>query len=283
MNWPYIREVGFAKFFWRNLKKVFFNRVLGRDCRIRLINGFVMRLPRQNKFATEIYITGGNVDWGAEGILRETIEPGGDFLDVGAHIGYYSALIHDRCRTVHAFEPDPRNLALLASTCLQLGNVKIQPVAVGSSVGKAELVLAQTSAVSYLAHLDRGKNHGGPLTVVDLTTVDEHCERHNLRVTGIKIDVEGGDFAVLAGARQTLERDQPLVLAEIGWSEDLQALLAPLHYSVFGSVREKESRRPSFQEITAVPPSNQVTKMLFLVPSRLRPQFVGYGLADSQK
>jgi FkbM family methyltransferase len=274
MNWEFVREVGLGNFVRRKLARQFCKRILRRDNSLRLANGFRFPLPRNNKFATEAYITRGNVDWGAEELLRQMIEPGGDFLDVGAHIGYYSAVIHDLCRSVHAFEPDPRNLALLTKACARLPNVTVVPMAVGDRIGWADFVLADTSAVSHLAASEGGGGENDRREKVPLVTVDEYCRLNPLKVTGIKIDVEGSDLSVISGARGTFARDQPLALAEIEWSPALPEVLAPLGYSTFATVRNKVSRKAIFRRIDSVLPPDQTTKMLFLVPHRLIDRFV---------
>ena len=63
-----------------------------RALTVRLYGGSVLRLPRDNSCATEIYVTRGNIDWGSERLLMHSLDSNGAFLDVGAHIGYYALM-----------------------------------------------------------------------------------------------------------------------------------------------------------------------------------------------
>jgi hypothetical protein len=62
------------------------------------------------------FVTNADVDWGSEQLLFRLLSGKGAFLDVGAHIGYYSLYMLPRVETVDAFEPDPRVRALLEKT-----------------------------------------------------------------------------------------------------------------------------------------------------------------------
>jgi hypothetical protein len=49
-----------------------------------------MCLPPLDRFASEAYITGADVDWESERLLFSLLGKQGVFLDIGAHIGYYA-------------------------------------------------------------------------------------------------------------------------------------------------------------------------------------------------
>lgn len=68
-------------------------------------------------------------------LLRKVLKPGMTFVDVGANIGYYTLLaerIIGPSGTVIAFEPEPKNFALLSKTVSlnNLPNVRIYQQAV---------------------------------------------------------------------------------------------------------------------------------------------------------
>jgi hypothetical protein len=75
-----------------------------------------------------------------------------------------------------------------------------------------------------------------------VTTLDTYCREHGLSPTIIKIDVEGLEAEVLAGARSILEQSRPFLLIEInplrlaaaGTSgKDLIRQLSILRYRLF--------------------------------------------------
>jgi FkbM family methyltransferase len=66
-------------------------------------------------------------------------------------------------------------------------------------------------------------------TTVPIKTLDEF----NLAPDFIKIDVEGNEPAVLAGAMETLRRSTPILMIEWGHRPEIFSLLRPLGYSRF--------------------------------------------------
>ena len=79
-------------------------------------------------------------------------------------------------------------------------------------------------------------------TTVEVTTLDAYCHKYRLQPTVIKIDVEGLEKEVLAGAKGILEQSRPYLLIEInplrlaaaGTSgEDLIMELFLLRYRLF--------------------------------------------------
>jgi len=93
----------------------------------------------------------------------------------------------------------------------------------------------------------------------------------DLRITGIKIDVEGADLDVIEGAVKTLGSQFPLVLTETTPDERLFGLIRPLGYKVFAFIKPPKASKFQLQGI--VRESTLQTKMLFLVPARLHSTF----------
>ena len=243
----------------------FSKRILGKDNTFVLPTGLRMRLPRASKFATEVFITGANVDWGSEELFASHLDASGVVLDVGANIGYYSLYMLPKAGAVHAFEPDPRALAVLRLNLAAHSNAHIHSVAVGKRFGKSSFILEPNSEVSHLA--GPSTQLGEERNEVDVTTIDQFVAERDLRVTGIKIDVEGADLDVIEGAIKTQGSQTPLVLTETSPDERLFALIRPLGYRVFAFIKHPNTAKFRLQEI--VREGNLQTKMLFLVPTRL--------------
>lgn len=72
---------------------------------------------------------------------------------------------------------------------------------------------------------------------VPAITVDTFCRTHSVSPTLVKIDVEGWEFQVLLGARETLRGQHPDLLLEIGAvapnKNDTWELLKELGYRVY--------------------------------------------------
>ncbi|MDQ7038666.1 MAG: FkbM family methyltransferase [Aquificota bacterium] len=148
-------------------------------------------------------------------VLSLPFEDGDVFVDVGAHIGWYSLMVDrviPRWVTVYSFEPEPFNYDLLVRN-IKLNKAKnIHPfrVALGNGEGTANIYLYKD--------INRGRHSLLPLynygvAEVEMTTLDKFIEARGVeRVKLIKIDVEGFEYMVLKGAEETLKRTDFLIL-----------------------------------------------------------------------
>ncbi len=270
LNWQFIREVGTVRWIWRTVLRQTSKRILRKDNSITLPTGLRMTLPRSSKFASEVFITRCNVDWGSEALFARHLDTKGVVLDVGANIGYYSVYVLPLVFAVHAFEPDPTAGEILRKNLRACHlSAHVHQVAVSNWHGETQFVVERDSEISHLAEpTDESDTNRRS---VEVTTIDHFVAERELSITGIKIDVEGADFQVLQGSMDTLQRHSPLVLAETSAEDRLFHLLQPLQYRVFAFVKQANHRGFHFQEIIAG--FNLRSKMLFLVPPRLHPSF----------
>ena len=130
-------------------------------------------------------------------------------IDVGANLGWHAlhAAKHRNVETVVAFEPDAFNAWLLERNAAAngLANVILDSRCVGAEPGVARLYRYKGS--------NRGRhsltsNHGFGSSLASMTSLDGALGDLGLGgrpVALIKIDVEGYEPAVIAGARRTLE------------------------------------------------------------------------------
>lgn len=269
INLDFVKEVGTFTWLRRTIVRQFSKRVLDKDATVVLPTGLRMRLPRTSKFASEVFITGSNVDWGSEELFANLLDASGVVLDVGANIGYYSLYMLPRAGAVHAFEPDPRAFTILQSNLEVHANAHPHRAAIGKCIGKATFILEPNCEVSHLA--DPSTRLGEECYEVEVTTLDQFVTSRDLKVSGIKIDVEGADLDVIEGAIKTLQSQAPLVLTETTPDERLFGLIRPLSYKVFAFVKLPNTAKFRLQEIATE--TNLQTKMLFLVPSRLLSTF----------
>jgi FkbM family methyltransferase len=160
--------------------------------------------------------------------LGAVLGPGDTFIDVGAHVGYFSMLAAafvGKTGRVISFEPDTTNYAHLLEHVER--NAASQVIPVPLAVG------AQPRVAEFFVNDDNDGGHGlwdvgsHPFNArsrearrtrrVFLTTLDDFVGTAGSRkVKAIKIDAEGSEVAVLEGARNLLEQHQvPFVVAEI--------------------------------------------------------------------
>ncbi len=269
LNTTFIRQVGVVRWCTRYPWLLMRRRVFKLDSRLRLPTGSTVFLPIQSASATEVYVTKADIDWGSESLFVKFADTEHDFLDIGAHIGYYSVYLSPRVRRVYAFEPDPRNHAGLEINAAAARNVEVVKMAVSSSSGVASFSIGGGSAVSRIV-----ENSPAPGVIqVDVTTVDAFvASKEGCAVTLVKIDAEGHDMEVLRGMPQLVRDRSPLILAECDLGVELRELCQEWNYRIFGFVRDRQSLRTSFKELTSSG-DGEWFKMLFLVPPRLTADF----------
>jgi FkbM family methyltransferase len=155
------------------------------------------------------------------------IRPGMTVWDIGANVGLYalpSARAAGDLGAVFAFEPVPRNLAYLRRHIAlnHLHNVHVVDAAVSDRAG--EVRMAPGASPSEAAMSDDGP------WVVRAVPLDAWRAETNTPAPGlIKIDVEGHEHRVLAGAINTLRHARPVVFLSIHGSaqaESCRSLLA---------------------------------------------------------
>ncbi len=154
--------------------------------------------------------------------VRRFLKSGMVVLDVGAHHGLYTVISARQVGSngkVYAFEPSPRERKILDRNLRlnRIRNVSVAGIALGRNKGEANLFVVnrqETGCNSLRPPAIHGKVH--ELTVV-VDTLDHWLrEREIGRVDFIKLDVEGGELDVLAGAEKLLAtQPRPVVLAEV--------------------------------------------------------------------
>lgn len=174
-------------------------------------------------------------------LLAQLLPSGGTFVDVGANIGIFSTaaarLVGPEGRVI-AFEPADQTRAVL--TCNLSRHridplVIVHPAAVGATRGRLEFRRYENSLVSGLGTAP-AEYQPGPLieqTMVEVVTLDDVVDGP---VDVVKIDVEGFETDVIAGARRLLASSpnvsvifeiNPTSLAAVGRNVDALIDLFP--------------------------------------------------------
>jgi len=125
------------------------------------------------------------------------------FVDVGANIGSYTILASALDAKIISFEPVPETFeALLDNLHLNrlAASVEARHQAVGRHEGEIEMVADQDTTNQALVP---GARYSGKTIRVPMVTLDEAL--HGRVPKLVKIDVEGFESEVLAGARATLQ------------------------------------------------------------------------------
>jgi FkbM family methyltransferase len=149
--------------------------------------------------------------------IRRHVGRGDIVCDVGANKGSFTYWLSRWCREgrVIAFEPQPELARRLAGVCekMKLRNVTIEAKAVYSHSGTQDLFVPEGHQPG--ASLSQGALQGMSFTsvAVPLISLDEYFAEGD-KVSLLKIDVEGAEFAVLKGARRILRQHAPLLVLE---------------------------------------------------------------------
>jgi FkbM family methyltransferase len=128
-------------------------------------------------------------------------------VDAGANIGTLTrAMVDARAEAVHAFEPNPDAVACLRHNC---------PTAIVHSVGLSDkpnvatLAKCNNAGARHVILTDRCETEGE--TAIELRALDSY----NLKPGLIKLDIEGCEVAALRGAKETIAKNRPVIIAEV--------------------------------------------------------------------
>lgn len=198
-------------------------------------------------------------------------------LDIGANVGFYvlqaAALRRRAAGRVYAFEPNPQARALLQENIQLSGLANVTTLAQGVAEHSGTLPIhidRENSTASSLRQFD-SRNLNEILEITVASVDDFLAEQASVRAGLILVDIEGGELPALAGARRTLERDQPYVIYEeaqatyapFGYApSDVRAYLRSLGYQLFALAGARPSPLPpesdglagAWQNVLALPP-----------------------------
>jgi FkbM family methyltransferase len=148
--------------------------------------------------------------------FKKIIRPGIQFIDIGANIGFFSLLVAKHAGKngkVVAFEPTrygfdktSKNLALNS-----FHNITLEKIALSDKNDEAEMFFNASWPID---------NQFEPKEKIPeklrFETLDWYVKRMNIpNIDLIKIDVDGFEFKILKGARETLAKMSPLIILEI--------------------------------------------------------------------
>lgn len=157
-------------------------------------------------------------------LLSKVTKPGMTVMDIGANMGYYSALFASKGAYVHAFEPNPLLQEVLRKNIYMNGGVSQTPkCAVNQcAVGQQQdtVTIQFPSWLTGSAGIKTDTNHlkkfldlnHEPIKVNQIK-LDEYIKLNNLEnIDIIKIDIESYEEEALRGAAELLTRTQDLML-----------------------------------------------------------------------
>lgn len=148
-------------------------------------------------------------------LLPAIVGNGVRVADIGGNRGIYAYELHKLGAKVEVFEPNPACAAILERWANRVSGVRVHAVALSSKPG---------SAVLHVPVDERGVEHDASASVEASAASRTHDVEVPLRplddfgfndLEFIKIDVEGHEISVLAGAEKTIRVSHPALLIEI--------------------------------------------------------------------
>lgn len=184
----------------------------------------LLREPVLYPFVNELRVFVRTGFWGATGVVHfgmqefpemafcaHLLRPGDRFADVGACFGTYTLIASGVAGADSvAFEPNPRTAHWLREN-LHVNRLESRVRIVDAAVGAAPGMIDMTDGLAAANHVvGAGEYSTTPRIRVPVTTLDH--ETRNAHPTLVKIDVEGFEQQVLAGAVEVLADPSLLAL-----------------------------------------------------------------------
>jgi FkbM family methyltransferase len=188
-------------------------------------------------------------------MVDELINPGNIVWDIGANLGLFTFASANRAGPrgkVIAVEPDPWLADLLKRSCglkdrrLDASVTVIQKAA-SDKAGFAKLHIAARSRSAN--HLESGGSTqaGGSRDTEPVSTITlDSLLQENAPPNILKIDVEGFEHRVLAGAKSVLAQAQPVIWCEVDPvnRDVVTEILQAQDYELFYANRQPSQRQP---------------------------------------
>ncbi len=182
-----------------------------------------MLIDPYDKVTGSIFMDG---DWEkpVRGWLFQHLPPDGTFVDIGAHVGWYSlkaAKVLGPNGRVIAIEPNPETLVKLRANITASkrdGMILVAPVACSDSESRLKFYASSRVNTGESSLSAKNASLEGPVTSYEVQArrLDDILSDAGVRrVDAIKLDVEGAELFVLKGGAATLNRFKPVIVVEL--------------------------------------------------------------------
>jgi FkbM family methyltransferase len=190
--------------------------------------------PQGFRFAGPATMQDGSFEPEEQAFLSARLKDADVFVDIGANIGFFTCMARLGGTRVVAVEPASQNLDLLFKNIRANGwtDVEVFPVGLAEQPGLGTLYGDGTGAslLTRWAGISETWQRTIPLTTLDALLGGRFPGQRLV----IKIDVEGTEHAVVAGATDTLaRRPAPVWLLEVCFTENFPSGVNPHFREVF--------------------------------------------------
>ena len=184
---------------------------------LRLVkrNGINLKLDISNVVDHYIYYGVKDADYNP---VLKAITSSKIILDIGANIGttsLYFATINSTAK-IYAFEPHPDTFNRAVEN-ISLNNFKnIQLIKSGLGATKETVKLYEVNEHNPGMNRIIAEDKNLPFKIIEIDSLDSIVLKYGIEhIDMIKLDVEGFEYAVLKGARETLLKWKPLLFIEL--------------------------------------------------------------------
>lgn len=173
--------------------------------------------------------------------IRRTVGAQREIVDIGANIGNHSVFFAKfiDCTRVHSFEPFKLNVDLLMKNLLPFQHKCIvYPFALSDTCETKQLYNSQANNFGGFSLHSYSNGSSFPVSQTTSTVTLDSIGLTNISM--MKIDVENHENEVLAGARETITRNKPIIFIE------------NLHHGFPGVCPDSEPHKKIFDELNYV-------------------------------
>ena len=164
-------------------------------------------------------------------LFKQFIKKNTVFVDIGAHIGYYSLLCASIAKegTIISFEPVPRNFKFLEKNIRlnKFKHIKAIKKAISNDNRTSLLFLSNASNTGDNRFFEDsliGENNKKESIKVSCLKLDDFLAKSKLSPNMIKIDIQGGEMLALLGMKKILKSSSKLVLFCEFWPGGISAM-----------------------------------------------------------
>jgi len=146
--------------------------------------------------------------------LMNTLKAGDQFIDVGAHFGFYSLLAAHKVGnegTVHSFEASPNIYKIYKKNTASFKNIHKNNLACNRESAtltffEFPILYSEYNTINPDQYNSEPwmKDNPPQKITIDSVSLDEYCAKNKVNPNFIKIDVEGAELTVLEGATNLL-------------------------------------------------------------------------------
>lgn len=179
------------------------------------------KLPKNRILNPETdYFTGAKIDWQMHGRIQaiEAVKQKGAVIDIGAHVGItVTHWLLNHFLFVHAFEIHPDHFSCLLENTKEYRE-KIKYYNVGLSNEKKSCIgvyrkHSNSGTFQILDEINHDRFTVAEKFPVEVDRLDNYVFDS---ISLIKIDVEGWEYEVIDGAKETIKAHKPIMFVEYG-------------------------------------------------------------------